>query len=285
MGDPGVPPWNCAPAGHASASEMPTGPTCHSKRTFKPHNADSVWESRGFFRRRLALTTEMGQKQHPSATCPQPLAGSRSPSPLAGLRSKGQGPQTTRHSDAGAGPARLHTQPDGATQPSRHRLRASRKLPAPARTPPWGRLGPSGGLPGPGRPSNTPGAPALYLSGHPTCHKAACEDRRCPVSPAPGRDVPPMPEEGEPTQRRQMASSTASCPGSRTDPLCRQPQLEASSAGRHSRSSWGAIGLWTPPLERPGGGTAGRTPWHCQPVCSQPGASFRRQGLSERGWR
>lgn len=70
------------------------------------------------------------------------------------------------------------------------------------------------------------------------------------MSPAPGRDVPPMPEEGEPTQRRQTACSTASCPGSRTDPLCRQPQLEASSAGRHSRSSWGAISLWTPPLER-----------------------------------
>lgn len=38
------------------------------------------------------------------------------------------------------------------------------------------------------------------------------------MSPAPGRDVAPMPEEGEPTQRRQTVRTTMSCPGSRAGP-------------------------------------------------------------------
>lgn len=101
------------------------------------------------------------------------------------------------------------------------------------------------------------GAPPTLLESLPsTCQvtpparKLPVKDRQCLTSPAPGKDVPLMPEEGEPIQRRQMVRSTASCPGSRTDPRCRQPQPEASRAGRHSRPSWGAISLWTPPLER-----------------------------------
>ena len=186
LGRPGGPPWNCTSAGHVAASEM----TCHSKRTFKPHNADFVRESCDFFRRCLALTTESCRSGSQARCAPKPPTGSLSP-PHCRLRVKGQAPQVTWRSGAGEGPGprsrggatREKGQPGCTHSPMGPRslrgisLRATRKLqPIPACTPWWVRAsqGPSGGLPGPGRPPNTPGVPALYLPGHPTCHKAAC---------------------------------------------------------------------------------------------------------------
>lgn len=98
---------------------------------------------------------------------------------------------------------------------------ASRKLqPVPACTPRWGRFR------GPQVVSLDQGTPPTLLLGPlpstcqvtPPATRLCVQDRRCLMSPAPGRDVAPMPEEGEPTQRRQTVRTTMSCPGSRAGP-------------------------------------------------------------------
>lgn len=115
----------------------------------------------------------------------------------------------------------------GIGQVGMSQVPASRKLqPIPACTPRWGRFR------GPQVVSLDQGTPPTLLLGPlpstcqviPPATRLRVQDRRCLMSPAPGREVAPMPEEGEPTQRRQMVRTTMSCPGSR--------------ARRHSRPSW-----------------------------------------------
>ena len=178
-----------------------------------------------------------------------------SPGHVAERRGRRARPQVTWRSDAGKGPAWLHTQPDGATQPSRHKPEGNSETPAhpcvhplvgqgvsgALRWPPWSGASPQHSWSPCPLPARSPHLPQSCM-----CRIGGAS---CP-QPLARTSVPLMPEEGEPIQRRQMVHSTASCPGSRTDPRCRQPQLEASRAGRHSHPSWGAISLWTPPLER-----------------------------------
>ena len=120
----------------------------------------------------------------------------------------------------------------------------------------------------------------------PPATKLHVQDRRCLMSPAPGKDVRPRcPRRVSRSRGGRWCAQPRPAQGPGQTPAAGSPSLRRPGLAGTATRPGGPSACGLHPWREAWRGTAGQTPQHCQPVCSQPGASFRRQGLFERGWR